>query len=365
MDGPNCSNLFFGFESLSTLFRVGESTFLFARRYIIADTDFMIIVTGAAGFIGSTFVYELNKRGKTDILIVDTVDHDEKEHNVAELQYEDLISGDEFRAKLKNGDYDNAEVEAIIHMGAISATTEKSWERLQYNNVDFSQEVIRWCADHGVRCLYASSGQVYGNGEHGYNDDHDLFDKFETVTLYGKSKLLVDIWARDGGYLDKVVGLRFFNVFGPNEWHKEDMRSVISKQWPTVRDDQPIKLFKSDTPDFEDGGQMRDFVYVKDAVKASLYLLDHPELNGVFNIGTGKARTWNDVAKSMFSALGHEPKIEYVEMPDVLKGHYQSYTLADITKLKGTGYNESFMELEDSIHDYVVNYLVSHTHLKA
>src|SRR6185436_2764011 len=141
----------------------------------------MIIVTGAAGFIGSTFVWELNKRGKTDIVIVDSVDHDEKEHNVANLQYEELISGDEFRTKLAAGDYDKAGVEAIIHMGAISATTEKSWEKLQYNNVDFSQEVIRWCADHNVRCLYASSGQVYGNGEHGYSDDVKLFDKFETV----------------------------------------------------------------------------------------------------------------------------------------------------------------------------------------
>ncbi len=200
----------------------------------------MIVVTGGAGFIGSTFVWALNKKGITDILIVDSVDHDEKEHNVAELRYEELISGDEFREKLKNGDYDKADVEAVIHMGAISATTEKSWEKLQYNNVEFTQEIIRWTSDHGVRCLYASSGQVYGDGELGYSDDHDLFDQFKTITLYGKSKLDVDIWARDGGYLDKVVGLRFFNVFGPNEWHKGDMRSVINKQWDLVAKDESI-----------------------------------------------------------------------------------------------------------------------------
>ncbi|MBI3251481.1 MAG: ADP-glyceromanno-heptose 6-epimerase [Candidatus Andersenbacteria bacterium] len=321
----------------------------------------MIIVTGAAGFIGSAFVWALNKRGVTDILMVDMVDHDEKEHNVAPLQYEELISGDEFRAKLAARDYDPVErrrrgaslVEAVIHMGAISATTEMSWEKLKYNNVEFTQEVIRFCADNDVRCLYASSGQVYGDGELGYRDDHDRFDQFKTVTLYGKSKLEVDMWARDGGYLDKVVGLRFFNVFGPNEWHKEGMRSVINKQWEAVAKGEAIELFKSDVPKFSDGGQMRDFVYVKDAVDASLWFLDNPHVNGVFNIGTGIARTWNDVAKAMFLAAGKEPKIEYVDMPPALRGHYQSYTLADMSKLKAAGYKKPFTGLEDSITDYV------------
>ena len=323
----------------------------------------MIIVTGAAGFIGSTFVWALNKRGITDILMVDTVDHDEKEHNVAPLQYEELISGDDFRQKLAAGDYKAEDVQAVIHMGAISATTEKSWEKLKYNNVEFTQEVIRWCTDNKVRCLYASSGQAYGDGELGYSDDHDLFDQFKTVTLYGKSKLDVDIWARDGGYLDKVVGLRFFNVFGPNEWHKEDMRSVINKQWDLVVKGEAIKLFKTDTLKFADGGQMRDFVYVKDAVDASLWFLNNLSVNGVFNIGTGIARTWNDVAKVMFAAAGKEPKIEYVDIPDVLKGRYQSYTLADTKKLKAAGYKQPFMGLEDSIKDYVQNYLMPHEHL--
>jgi ADP-L-glycero-D-manno-heptose 6-epimerase len=324
----------------------------------------MYIVTGAAGLIGSTFVWALNKKGISDILIVDSIDHDEKEHNIAELKYEELISGDEFREKLKNGDFDSAKVEAIIHMGAISATTEKSWEKLEYNNVEFTQEVIRWCSDHGVPCLYASSGQVYGDGELGYSDDHAMFDQFKTITLYGKSKLDVDIWARDGGYLDNVVGLRFFNVFGPNEWHKEEMRSVINKQWDAVAKDEPIRLFKSDVPKFPDGGQMRDFVYVKDAVEASLWFLDNPTVHGVFNIGTGIARTWNDVAKTMFVAAGKEPKIEYVDIPEVLKGKYQSYTLADTAKLKSVGYTGGFRSLEDSITDYVQNYLMPHQHLK-
>lgn len=329
----------------------------------MVDTYFMIIVTGGAGFIGSAFVWALNKRGINDILMVDTVDHDEKEHNVAPLQYEELMSGDEFRSKLAAGDYNPADVQAVIHMGAISATTEKSWEKLKRENVEFTQEIIRFCADGGVRCLYASSGQVYGDGELGYSDSNDMFDQFKTITLYGKSKLEVDIWARDGGYLDKVVGLRFFNVFGPNEWHKQHMRSVINKQWEAVANGEPMKLFKSDVPKFPDGGQMRDFVYVKDAVDASLWFLDNLAVNGVFNIGTGIARTWNDVAKAMFSAAGKKPKIEYVEIPDELKGRYQSYTLADTKKLKAAGYTQPFMNLEDSITDYVQNYLMPHEHL--
>lgn len=334
-----------------------------ATYYSILDTLYMYIVTGGAGFIGSAFVWALNKQGISDILLVDTVDHDEKEHNVAELQYEELISGDEFREKLAAGDYRPEDVRAVIHMGAISATTEKSWEKLKRENVEFTQEIIRFCADGGVRCVYASSGQVYGDGEQGYSDDHDLFDQFKTITLYGKSKLDVDIWARDGGYLDKVVGLRFFNVFGPNEWHKEHMRSVINKQWDAVVKDEPIRLFKSDTPKYPDGGQMRDFVYVKDAVAAGLWLLNNPEVSGVFNVGTGIARTWNDVAKTMFVAAGKKPNIEYVDIPAELKGRYQSFTLADTTKLKAAGYTTPFMGLEDSITDYVQNHLMNHRHL--
>lgn len=321
------------------------------------------IVTGGMGFIGSALVWGLNKRGIEDILIVDSVTHDEQEHNIAPLHYEHMLSGDEFRTKLAQGDFDRKDVKAILHMGAISATTETDWNKLQNNNVDFTQEIIRWCVDKNVRCVYASSGQVYGNGEHNYSDDHKMFDQFKTITLYGKSKLDTDIWARDGGYLDHVVGVRYFNVFGPNEYHKGDMRSVIAKKFDEVKNGEPMRLFKSYNPDYKNGEQMRDFVYVKDAVDATLFFLDHPDKNGVYNIGTGIARTWNDVAHAMFAALGKKANIEYVDMPENLRDHYQYYTMADIAKLREIGYSKDMTSLEDAISDYVKNYLVPHKHL--
>lgn len=323
----------------------------------------MFIVTGGAGFIGSALIWGINKRGIRDILVVDHVYHDEQEHNLAELRYEEHLEPDDFRKKLADGEYDNEKINGILHMGAISATTETNWDKLQDNNVNFTQEIIRWASDHDVRCIYASSGQAYGAGENGYSDDHSLFDQFTTITLYGKSKLITDIWARDGGYLDRVVGLRYFNVFGPNEYHKEDMRSVIAKKFDEVKRGEPMRLFKSNSPDFKDGEQKRDFVYVKDAVDATFFFLYHPEINGVFNIGTGIARTWVDVANAMFSALGKEPSIEYIEMPEQLKEHYQNYTLADVKKLRNTGYTKEMNSLEEAVKDYVQKYLIPHKHL--
>lgn len=333
----------------------------------------MIIVTGAAGFIGSAIVWALNERGKGDILVVDSIDptslelrgagHNEKEHNLAPLGYEQIISGDEFRQKLREGYYDSQNVEGIIHMGAISATTEQDWEKLEDNNIEFTQEVVRWSDDHDVRCVYASSGATYGDGGQGYDDDHELFDKLEPLNLYGKSKLLVDIWARDGGYLDKVAGLRYFNVFGPNEYHKEHMRSVVVKKYDQLKEEGIIELFKSNSPEYKDGQQMRDFLYVKDAVSATLFFFDHPKVNGVFNIGTGEARTWNDVAKAMFAAVDRETNIQYVDLPEEIKDQYQNYTQADITKLRGVGYKLKMTSVEDAVKEYLVNYLDSHKHL--
>lgn len=329
----------------------------------------MIVVTGGAGFIGSALVWGLNKRGYSDILIVDSIDHNEKEHNVAGLRYEELISGQEFRKKLAQGDYDSKGMEAILHMGAISATTEKNWEKLQDTNVDFSQELIRWCADKGARCIYASSAGVYGGGEQGYSDSHELFDELKTITLYGKSKLMVDIWARDGGYLDPpaggVVGLRFFNAFGPNEWHKGEMRSVVAKKYLDVAAGKPIQLFKSDNPQYPDGGQRRDFVYAKDVVEVVLFFLDNKGIAGVFNVGTGEARTWNEVAEAMFAAVGQEAKIEYIPMPKHLRGHYQEFTKADIRKLREAGFKKKFMTVAEAIDNYVKNHLAPHHHLTA
>lgn len=327
------------------------------------DNVGMIIVTGASGFIGSALVEALNRRGRVGLLLVDKIDHDEKEHNMSALKYEQLIDGKEFRSNLAQGLYDDQDVEAIFHLGAITSTTEKDWSLFEDVNINFSQEIIRWCVNRSVRCVYVSSGATYGDGSNGYSDDHGLFEKLKPLNDYGRSKLDVDIWARDGGYLDEIVGLRYFNVFGPNEYHKEAMRSVVAKKFDQIQEKGFIELFKSNNPKYGDGEQKRDFIYVKDAVEATLYFLENEEASGVFNVGTGVARTWNDVARAMFVALGREVNIKYIDMPGELVEQYQDFTQADISKLRSVGYEKPFMSLEDAISDYVINYLVKDAHM--
>ena len=324
----------------------------------------MIIVTGGAGFIGSAVVWALNERGREDIVIVDDVDHEEKEHNIGHLRHDQLIGIADFRSQLLSGEFDNQNVEAIIHLGACSATTEKNWEYLLDNNVEYTKDIIRWCQEHNARCVYASSAATYGNGEHGYVDDHGLFNDLVPMNLYGKSKLMVDIWARDGGFLEHAVGIRYFNVFGPNEWHKEGMKSVIAQKYQDASAGKPIALFKSYEEKYKDGEQERDFIYVKDAVRATLFFLDNANVNGVFNVGTGIARTWVDVAQAMFAALGKKDQIEFIDMPDGLRGQYQYFTKADTKKLVASGFPvEENYSLEEAITEYVQEHLAPHRHL--
>ncbi len=323
-----------------------------------------IIVTGSAGFIGSAIVAALNERGRQDIILVDDITRDEQEHNASNLKYDEMIGIADFRAQLLAGDFDDKGVEAIIHMGACSNTTETNWEYLEDNNVEYTKDIIRWCQDHSVRCVYASSAATYGNGELGYDDDEKLFNQLVPLNLYGKSKLLVDIWARDGGFLDSAVGLRFFNVFGPNEWHKEAMMSVVAKKYPEIAEGKPMTLFKSYKKDCGDGEQKRDFIYVKDAVRAVLFFLDNPKHGGVFNVGTGIARSWLDVARAMFAAAGIPEKIEFIEMPDNLKNQYQYFTQANVKKIQDAGFDTSAnYTLEDAITEYVQKHLKRHSHL--
>lgn len=322
----------------------------------------MIIVTGGAGFIGSVVVAALNQRGHDDILIVDQVNHPRKERNLQPLNYKRMLGIGEFQSALLTGELDNAEIGGVIHLGACSDTSEHDWTYLRENNVEYSKTIIRWCLDRSIRCVYASSAATYGDGELGFDDAHDLFDRLTPLNPYGKSKLLVDIWARNEGLLDRVAGIRYFNVFGPNEWHKGSMRSVINKKYPDIRDIGSISLFKSCHPDYGHGDQERDFIYVKDAVEMTLWLFECPEINGVFNVGTGRARTWNDVANAMFAAVGKTPQIEYVDMPEDLAKQYQYHTEARMAKIMQAGYDRELTSLEDSIADYVQNYLAPDRH---
>jgi len=352
----------------------------------------MIVVTGAAGFIGSATVWALNQKGREDIIIVDEIIDNpilppppappraggenaadaspssdsarEKEHNIGHLKYDQMMGIADFRKQLLSGELDSLGIEAIIHLGACSATTETNWDYLLDNNVEYTKDMIRWCQTNNARCVYASSAATYGDGEVGYDDNHDLFDSLVPMNLYGKSKLLVDIWARDGGYLDGAVGLRYFNVFGPNEWHKGSMMSVVAKKYPEIASGKPITLFKSYEKEYGDGEQKRDFVYVKDAVRATLFFMDNKQYNGVYNVGMGIARSWLDVARAMFAASGIREKVEFIEMPDNLKNQYQYFTQANIKKLEATGFDMSQnYSLEKAVTEYIQEHLAPHNHL--
>lgn len=316
----------------------------------------MIIVTGGAGFIGSAFVWKLNQEGITDIVIVDSLKDSEKWKNLVGLRYLDYIHKDDFIEFLYMSD-SFTQVDAIIHMGACSSTTETDGDYLMENNFRYTQNLAEWCLDKNVYFLYASSAATYGDGAFGFDDNHDLLPQFRPINRYGYSKHLFDLHAQSRGWLDKIVGLKFFNVFGPNEFHKEDMRSVICKAYSQILETGTLNLFKSYKPEYADGGQMRDFIYVKDVVNIMWWLLNNRNVYGIFNIGTGQARTWNDLASSVFKAMNKPTSITYIDMPDSLKSQYQYFTLAPTQKLRHAGCQISFHSLEEAVSDYVSHYI--------
>ena len=317
----------------------------------------MILVTGGAGFIGSAIVWELNKRGEKEIVIVDELGADEKWKNLVGLQYEDFVNKQKFIDSINKGTFINAD--AIIHMGANSSTTEKDADHLFNNNYLYTKTLAEFCLKNNIRFIYASSAATYGDGSLGFNDDESKCDTLRPLNMYGYSKSMFDIWAVNQDVFNKIVGLKYFNVFGPNEYHKGDMRSVVHKAFEQVRDTGKVKLFKSRNPKYKDGEQMRDFVYVKDAVDMTLHFLDKKNINGLFNIGSGKARTWNDLVTALFKAMEKPVNIEYIDLPGYLADKYQYFTEANLSKLKGAGYKKEIASLENGINDYVKNYLLS------
>ena len=320
-----------------------------------------IIVTGAAGFIGRNVVEELNRRGETDLILVDDLGvnkegQPEKWKNLVGLRYEDIVSPEEFLGLLEQGEFANAR--ALIHLGACSATTEKDADFLLRNNYQYTRVLCNWSLEHEVRFVYASSAATYGDGAQGYDDDDAVTPTLEPLNMYGYSKHMFDLWALKHDLFKNIVGLKYYNVFGPFEDHKGDMRSVVSKSYEQIRAVGSVKLFKSYRPEFKDGEQMRDFIYMRDAVDVTLHFAMQPfdAPGGLFNCGTGEPRTWVDLVTAVYTAMGLEPKIEFIEMPEQLQGKYQYFTQSKVGKLRAAGYTKPFTSLEDGVKDYVQGY---------
>ena len=318
----------------------------------------MIVVTGGAGFIGSVLVWKLNSLGHKDLLIVDQdAKNSAKWDNIKKHSFDIYLESDEFLQRLEKKEF-NGKISAIFHMGACSSTTEMNRDYLKKNNSGYSERIANWCVQNHVYLSYASSAATYGNGELGFSDDDALTPRLKPLNPYGQSKLDFDQWVLKNHFEKSIIGFRFFNVYGPNEAHKGDMRSMIHKGFGQVMEEGSLRLFKSYRPEFPDGGQKRDFVYVKDVVDAMLWFYRHREITGIYNLGSGKAQSWNELAEALFKACGRPKNIEYIEMPDSIKNQYQYFTEADMSKLKDSGCNVKFKNLEAGVKDYVQNYLL-------
>ncbi len=323
----------------------------------------MIVVTGAAGFIGSAIIWKLNQRGKNNIIAVveEKKLNSEKKNNLKFLKYTRLTGKYKFLNNIKN-DSLSENIEAVIHMGACSKTTETDRKYIMSTNYEYTIQLAGICVKKGIRFIYASSAATYGDGREGFRDDHEYLKKLKPLNLYGESKHKFDLWALKNGLLDKVTGLKYFNVYGPNEYHKGEMKSFVPKAYQQIRKSGKVKLFKSYRPEYDHGNQLRDFIYVKDVVNMTLKFLDH-QAAGIFNIGTGRPRSWDDLVKAVFKALKKEPVIEYINMPKNIKDQYQYYTKADMSNYRASGFELSVRTLEEGISDYVKNYLVDGSYL--
>lgn len=313
-----------------------------------------VIVTGGAGFIGSCLVRMLNDMGIEDIIIVDHIASTDKWLNMRNKKYIEYIPRDEFLDRL---DEFRGEVSHVLHMGACSATTEKDFDFLYRNNFEFTKAMWKFCTENYCSFIYASSAATYGAGEFGFDDKMDI-KKLQPLNGYGYSKQLFDLWVeKQTEEPAQHVGFKFFNVYGPNEYCKGSMASVIFHAFNKITETGEMGIFKSYKEGYADGKQLRDFVYVKDLCKVVHFMIEHPEVNGLFNLGTGKARSFYDLVSATFDAMGLAKKITFVEMPESLRPKYQYFTEAKMDKLREVGYEEEFYSLEDGVRDYVQNYL--------
>lgn len=325
----------------------------------------MYVVTGGAGFIGSNIVAALEARGETDIVISDRLRRADKWRNISKRELYDIIAPEALFGFL---DAHRDSIKAIIHMGAISATTEVDVDALVTNNTALSLALFRWSIANDVRLIYASSAATYGDGSAGFDDDASIdgLAKLRPLNAYGWSKHVVDRHiarhiANGKAMPPQWVGLKFFNVYGPNEYHKGSQASVVSQVYPHAQNHASFSLFRSHNPDYADGGQLRDFVWIDDAVSVVLWLLDNPGVSGLFNLGSGKARSFLDLANAVYHSLGQEPKIRFVDTPVDLRDHYQYFTEASMDRLRQAGYDKPLTSLEDGVRQYVQNFLSHHS----
>ena len=323
----------------------------------------MIVVTGGAGFIGSNLVAGLEERGYGPLSVVDELGREEKWKNLRRRELDELVPPEDVFELLERVE---DEIEYVFHMGAISATTEKDADLIVHTNVRLPQALWDWCTHHGVPFLYASSAATYGDGSAGFDDNGspEALAKLLPLNAYGWSKHAFDRWVARRIELGEAappqwVGLKFFNVYGPNEYHKGDMRSVVTKAYPGAAGGEPVTLFRSHHPDYPDGGQMRDFVYVKDCVDAMIWLMEHPEVDGLFNLGTGKAQTWLELMGALYAAVGHEMEVEWKDTPEDIRDKYQYFTQAEMGRLRAAGYDTPFRTVEEGVADYVKQHLAT------
>lgn len=320
----------------------------------------MLIVTGGGGFIGSVLAWALNEAGRADLVIVDKFGTDEKWRNIAKRDFFEIVTIAALPGWLERH---GSEVDAVFHLGANSSTTERDADFVIETNLNASIALWRWCAAHGKKLIYASSAATYGDGTEGFDDAGGLakFKRLKPMNLYGWSKHAFDLWAlretAKGHAPPLWVGLKFFNVFGPNEYHKAEMMSLVAKNHAKIAAGEPIRLFKSHRPGIADGDQKRDFVYVKDCVAAVLWLWRHAKESGIYNIGSGEARSFRELMEATGAACGVAPKIDYVDTPPEIRSNYQYLTEAKLSRLRAAGYNVPFTPLEEAVKDFVTGYL--------